>query len=384
MTGLLVQRFRSELIDEWIDGERKEGRLATGALLISIDGHLRYSRAFGRHGGATGAPVTADSRFWIASMTKPITSFAAMMLASRGLLHLAAPVADFIADFGSRGVLGSDGVTVRPDRAVTVLDLMRHTAGVTYGKFGDQTIHRLYQAADVVDYGAPNTVISARIARLPLMNHPGAAFEYGMSTDLLGTIVERISGYPLARVLDDLIFIPLGMRATGFRPSPEQVVQLPGSDVQRALAPPLDRGIVWESGGAGLFSTASDYMKFALMMLGKGALGNERLLAASVFSRMLLPQLPANVTFGAYTHSLGPAAPWPRNGLSFGLGLAVRTRPEPTLPGGIGEFFWPGASGANFWCDPAASMAVVFLNHDSEDRVRHRINLRRAVYAAIR
>lgn len=375
--------IRHELIDQWIDDERAANRLGAGVLSINIGGHARYLRSFGYLDRGGSRPVTEDSRFWIASMTKPVTSLAVMMLVERGVIDLGAPVSRYIKGFGRRGVLDRFGETVPLKREPTILDLMTHMAGLTYGNFGNEHIHRLYQAAGVVDYSFDNAEIARRLADLPLLHQPGTVFEYGMSTDLLGRIVEIASGESLAAALETLIFQPLEMNNTSFHPRPRDVALLPPSDIQRALAPPLNSAVRWQSGGAGLFSTAADYVKFARLLLSGGKRHRLPLLGKKLTAAMLHHQLPAGISFGAYTAALGPAAPWPENGLGFGLGLAVRTSLHPDIPGNIGEFFWPGASGANFWADPATQMVVVSLNHESDERVRHRIGLRKAVYSAL-
>lgn len=383
MNTMAIRKIRHDIIDRWIDDECAAGRLDSGILSINIGGHAKYLRSFGFLDPRGSRPVVEDSRFWIASMTKPVTSVAAMMLAERGRIELDAPVSRYIEGFGQRGVLDRFGETVPLNREPTILDLLTHTSGLTYGKFGNEHIHRLYQGAGVIDYSLDNAQIARRLADLPLLHQPGTVFEYGMSTDLLGRVIELATGETLATAFETMIFQPLGMLCTSFHPRPRDVARVPPSDIQRALAPPLNSAVRWQSGGAGLFSTAADYMKFASLLLNGGAHQRLPLLGKKQVAAMRRHQLPADIRFGAYTASLGPAAPLPENGLGFGLGLAVRTKLHSEIPGQVGEMFWPGASGANFWIDPAMQLIVVFLNHESGQRVRHRLGIRKAVYSAL-
>lgn len=365
-------------IDRWLEEELAAGRLFGGALAVVCGGAPVLRHWFGHRDRAGRAPVTRDSVYWIASMTKPLTSVAALQLVDEGVLSLDAPVAAYLRGFGDAGVLAPDGRTTPSDRPVTVLDLMRHTSGLTYGIFGDDAIHRAYARAQVYDFAAPNRVMAERIAALPLLHQPGTVFEYGMSTDVLAAVIEVAAGRPFEVVVAERVTGPLGMASTGFRPPRDRVVEsAPG------IFPPLSPDQRWCSGGAGLWSTLDDYLAFAMMLRAGGRHGGRRLMSRESFALMTGNQLPDGVGYGAYTGSLDITAPWPRNGLGFGLGLAVRLRAGGDVPGGVGEVFWPGVSGANFWVDPAGDVVVVFMTHSLEHRVRHRRDLRRHVYAEL-
>ncbi|SDD68289.1 CubicO group peptidase, beta-lactamase class C family [Paracoccus isoporae] len=376
-----AQQFDAAPVAAWLDRERQAGRLQAGALEIEVNGHRAHDVSFGHHGrDGTGAAITRDTAFWIASMTKPIVSVAALQLIESGQLSLAAQVRDHIPGFGDAGVLRDDGETDPLYWPVTIADLMRHTSGLTYGAFGDQPIHRRYRDANAFDFTADNREIAIRLRGLPLLHQPGTVFEYGMSTDLLGRVIEVITGDPLDTALQRMVLGPLGMTRTGFLPDPAGRAALPSSPVQQSFAPPLSAGQKWWSGGAGLWSSVADYMRFARMLHAGGALDGVRILDPETVALMRQNHLPPEVAYGEYTETLGITAPWPENGLGFGLGLAVRTRKTAEIPGGVGEFFWPGISGANFWVDPAHELIVVFLTHAPEHRADHRIGLRRAVY----
>jgi CubicO group peptidase (beta-lactamase class C family) len=375
--------FDATLVDRWIETELAAGRLAGGVLEIRHAGETVLARTFGAR-DSEGTPVERDTAYWIASMTKPIVSVAALRLIARGAFDLDDPVDKYMAGFGRHGVLRPDGSCVEAVRPPLVRDLMSHLSGLTYGQFGSDAIHEAYMTAGVYDFASDNARMAERLAALPLLHQPGTVFEYGMSTDVLGRVIEIAAHAPLDEALQALVLEPLGMTDTRFIPSPGRLADLPETPTATALAPPFREGQRWFSGGGGLTSTLPDYLRFADMLLGRGQTGGIRMLQPDTFELMTRNHLPAGVEYGAYTAALGITAPWPANGLGFGLGLAVRTeRRAPVLPGGVGEFLWPGVSGANFWVDPEHSLVVVFLTHAPEQRAQHRLDLRRAVYAGL-
>ena len=276
-----------------------------------------------------------------------------------------------------------DGTTEPVNRSVTIHDLLIHTAGLTYGQFGDGPLHRKYAEAKVYDFSVTNEVMSQRLSAMPLMQQPGTCFEYGMSTDVLGRIVEVVTGDPLDVALRSLVFEPLKMRDTGFVPMRSRVADIPECDIKKKLPPDMDTNPVWCSGGAGLFSTVPDYVRFARLLRGKGSFDGVRLVSSETFDLMLQNHLPPNIRFGEYTGALGITAPWPPNGLGFGLGFAVRLKEVDETPGGVGEYFWPGVSGCNFWIDPRNDLITVFLTHAPDYRTQHRVGLKHAVYAGL-
>lgn len=368
----------------WIAQEIAAQRLRAGALSIRSGAQKPFTLCFGNRSlNGREEPVSADTGFWIASMTKPVVTVAAMRLIEDGTLSLHDKVARFIPGFGEAGVMNGAQATRPLTRPVTLFHLMTHSAGLTYGAFGDDPIHEAYLRRGVYDFGADNAAMAARLARLPLLHQPGEVFEYGMSTDLLGRVIELATGEALGAALCRLVLDPLGMHRTGFIPDPSRTAHLPDSPVCAALAPPVSDAPRWQSGGAGLFSTLRDYTRFADMLHGRGRLEDHRLLQPGTVELMLRDHLPEDVGDGDYTDTLGITAPTPENGLGFGLGMAVRTRRVPDIPGGMGEFLWPGVSGANFWVDPERDLTVVFMTHAPDHRAQHRIDLRRAVYAGL-
>jgi len=317
-------------------------------------------------------------------MTKPVVSVTALQLIERGELSLEDPVSTFVPGFGDAGVLIANGNLEPVDRPPTILDLFTHLTGITYGQFGNGEIHKRYAKADVYNFSSSNTEMAARLAALPLLHQPGTVFEYGMSTDLLGRVIELVMGQDLGDVLKEAVLKPLGMSNTSFVPDQYWLAELPPSTVQAKVAPDFACAPSWHSGGAGLFSTVSDYIRFARMLRGRGTVGDVQILKPETFELMCRQHLPPGVGYGDYTGELGISAPWSENGMSFGLGVAVRVREHESIEGGLGEFFWPGVSGCNFWVDPKNDLIVVFLTHAPLHRTTHRIELRDAIYGGMR
>jgi CubicO group peptidase (beta-lactamase class C family) len=271
---------------------------------------------------------------------------------------------------------------------------MRHTSGFTYGHFGDSLVHRAYRAARMIDDQQDNADMVAKLAQLPLSHQPGTTFEYGMSTDVLGRIVEIVSGMELDRFFAEHLTGPLGMADTGFG--------IPASDGSRLAEPrrgptrdnvpavvPYDpaRPARWLSGGAGLLSTAADYARFSQLLLNGGELGGVRLLARKTVQLMVQNHLPPLLAYGPHTGDLGAAAPLPQLGQGYGLGIGVRCEAGLSpAPGSVGDYYWGGALGPYFWVDPAERLIVVFMLQELnvQIRTRYRPLLRALVYQSLR
>lgn len=376
-------RFNPAAVEMWIASELAANRLVNGVVEIRHAGKCVHTSAFGI-ANSHGEPATRDTVYWIASMTKPIVSVAAMRLIERGDLSLCDPVSNFIPGFGKNGVITSSGDVVPVTRPSTILDLFTHMSGVTYGLFGEGDIHRQYADAQVYDFRSDNVHMAERLAKLPLLHQPGTVFEYGMSTDILGRVIEVLTGLQLDDALKELVLGPLEMNDTAFLPEVEKFADIPASLIRDTVAPLISSEQTWWSGGAGLCSTVANYMRFARMLLNGGSLDSTQILRPETLALMCQDYLPENVGYGTYTAALGITAPWPENGLGFGLGFAVRTEVTEHLPGGIGEVLWPGVSGANFWVDPENDLIVVFLTHAPDHRATHRIELRNAIYAGLK
>ncbi len=346
------------------------------------------------------ALIMRGGNFRIASMTKPMTAVAALILMEQGKLVLLDPVARFLPELSavqvgveSLDAAGERRLTLEPaQRPMTIHDLMRHTAGFTYGQFGDSLVQRAYRAARMIDNQQTNADMVAKLSQLPLAHQPGTTFEYGMSTDVLGRVVEVVAEMPLDRVFREFITRPLGMQDTDFGLRPSEVSRLaePQQEPSAAHGPavvPYDpaRPAQWYSGGGGLLSTAADYAQFAQMLLNEGEYG-VRLLSRKTTRLMLQNHLPDSFGYGPRTADLGMAAPLPQLGQGYGLGVGVRkSLALAPVPGSPGDFYWGGALGPYFWVDPAEELVAVFMLQElnAQRRSRYRSLLRSLVYQAL-
>jgi CubicO group peptidase (beta-lactamase class C family) len=365
-----------------------ERKLMPGAVLaIARGGRVGYAEAFGWRDREAEAPMGLDVIFRIASMTKPIVSVAAMMLAEEGRLEIAAPVASYLPEFAEMTV----GVERRKaQRTMIVQDLMRHTSGLTYADFGDSPVQMIWRDAGLRDENQTNADLAGKLARLPLMFEPGTTWEYSMSTDVLGRVVEVASGLSLGDFVAERIAGPLGMTDTGFAATGARAARVaePQRDAVTGKRPPT-RNVTapgrWQSGGGGAVSTAADYLRFCQMLLNGGELDGVRLLAPKTVAHMTADHLPPDIAYSATTRSrFGALAPVPEMGHGFGLGFAVRTaQGRSPVPGSVGEYFWGGAYGTYFWVDPQEQMIVVLMAAAPEQRLHYRYLTRQLVYGAL-
>jgi CubicO group peptidase (beta-lactamase class C family) len=364
-----------------------ERRLIPGAVLaVARAGHLAYADAFGYRDREAGAAMATDAIFRIASMTKPMTSVAAMMLAEEGSLEIAAPVANYLPEFAELAV-GSE--RRKATRTMTVQDLLRHTSGLTYATFGDSPVQMIWRDADLMNENEPIAKTVEKLGRLPMMSEPGTTWEYSMSTDVLGRVVEVVSGKSLGAFFEERICKPLGMVDTGFAatgPRAERVAE-PQADAKTGERPPMRQVAPGprESGGGGALSTAADYLRFCQMLLNGGELDGVRLLAPKTVALMAANHLPPDVQYGETARPrFGALAPVPEMGHGFGLGFAVRTdQGRSPVPGSVGDFFWGGVHGTYFWIDPREQLIAVFLSMAPEHRLHYRYLSRQLVYAAL-
>ncbi len=359
------------------------GHVPGAVALVARHGKIAYHEAFGLQDPVNGAPMTRDSIFRIYSMTKPIVSVAIMMLWEEGRLLLTDPIGKYIPDLASPqvGVVVDGELTLVPaKRAITVQDLLRHTSGLTYEFRGNTLVHKAYIAARVSRLKQTNADQVATLGSLPLLHQPGAQWEYSRSTDVLGRLVEVISGQTLGAFLSERILTPLGMTDTRF--------SVPEADHGRIAEPfakdpeggmdisllDVKRTALFESGGGGLVGTAIDYAKFSTMLLNNGRLGDVRLLGRKTIELMTsdhLGEVKANPDL------LPP-------GHGFGLGFAVRTSTGMApFPGSLGNFYWSGAAGTSFWVDPAERLYGVLMIQAPVQREHYRLLFRDLVYAAV-
>jgi CubicO group peptidase (beta-lactamase class C family) len=385
-------------LSDLLRADVERGAIPGAVVLVARHGQMAWHEAFGLEDGSRA--MRPGSLFRIAAMTRPIVAAAALALVEEGRLALSDAVALYLPEFAhvQVGVEEGQGAARRlrlqaPHRPMTVLDLLRHTSGLTYGMFGDSLVQRLYREADVMAPDQTNAEMSLKLADLPLQGQPGAVFEYGMSTDVLGRVIEVASGRELDRVVSERITGPLGMADTGFRAAPHA-----GGGLARPRGGPRTppavlfdydpaRPLAWCSGGAGLISTAHDYSRFCQMLLSGGTLGGAQVLLRKSVAAMLADHLPAEIAFGTSTPGLGINAPTPELGQGYGLGVGVRCRDVLAhVPGSVGDFFWGGALGTYFWADPREQLVAVLMlqENDIAVRARYRSLLRHAVYDALR
>jgi CubicO group peptidase (beta-lactamase class C family) len=335
-------------------------RLPGAVLLIVRNGRVAFYDSVGYQDRASQTPMKKGSIFRIASMSKPITTVAAMILAEENKLDVAAPVAQYLPEFRDVKV-GAEGVA--PKRAMTIQDLMRHTSGLTYGIFGNSNVDQMYRKADIFNAKSLDAMVKA-VAALPLLHQPGEFWEYSVSTDVLGRVVEVASGMDLDSFVRERVTGPLKMNDTGFWVQPAAVSRLakPDGEPNAGFADATQKPAVF-SGGGGMLSTALDYARFCQMLLNGGELDGVRLLAPKTIALMTSDQLPATTErHTPVALTLGAFGPVPEMGTSFGLGFAVRVDAgRNPLPGSPGDFSWGGITGTLFWVDPQSKLVAVLM-----------------------
>jgi CubicO group peptidase (beta-lactamase class C family) len=359
------------------------GHIPGAVALIARHGKVAYFESFGRLDPASEAPMGTDAIFRIYSMTKAIVSVAVMILWEEGRLLLSDPIGLYLPALASPKVgivTGSTYTSVDADRPITVQDLLRHTSGLTYEFRGDSPIHKAYAEARVARLKQTNDEQVEALGQLPLLYQPGTKWEYSRSTDVLGCLVEVISGQTLGNFLTDRVLRPLGMTDSGFSvPKSEQgriaepFAKDPegGTDV---VLLDVRRPAVFESGGGGLVATTMDYARFLAMLIGNGRLDRTRLLGRKTIELMTSDHL------GTITGSPDLLPP----GHGFGLGFAVRTSAGMApFPGSVGNYYWGGAAGTTFWVDPTERLFAVLMIQAPVQREHYRVLFRDLVYAAV-
>ncbi|HMC91001.1 MAG TPA: serine hydrolase domain-containing protein [Allosphingosinicella sp.] len=368
-------------------------RLPHAQILIARDGVPVH---FSTQGEARpGEPLRDDSIFRIASMTKPVTSIAYMMLLEQGLTALDQPVEEVVPELKGLGVY-SDGGTKPVARAMTMLDLLRHTSGLTYDFQYRTPVDAAYRAErlEALKAKRPLEDFVATLGRLPLEFSPGEAWNYSVSTDVLGLVVQRLSGEPFDDYLARHIFAPLGMADTGFDVPADKLHRLPEAwwmhpEKGIVVYDPAGEGSDWAkppmlvSGGGGLVSTTADYHRFCRMLLGGGALDGTRLLGRKTLDLMTRNHLPGGADLTQLSRSMFSEAIY--SGQGFGLGFGVNLDPvRAMLPGSAGEYYWGGIFSTYFFIDPVERVSMIFMTQlmpSSTYAVRRQ--LKAMVYAAL-
>jgi CubicO group peptidase (beta-lactamase class C family) len=323
-------------------------------------------------------------------MSKPITSVAAMMLVEEGKLSLGDPVSKYIPAFADVKVAvekpGENGkLVLEPlNRPITIEDLLRHTSGLTYGFYGDSAVRKLYVQADLFNGDFDNAEFAERIAKLPLAEQPGTIWDYGHSTDVLGRVIEVVSGQSLHQFEKARLLDPLGMTETVFyvadaakqpriaEPMPEDRFISPIAGIRDPMTPRR-----WESGGAGMVGTIGDYARFAQMLLNGGTFEGKRYLKPETIALMTSDHI------GPETKIARDQFYFPGEHSGFGLGFAVRTSMPPNTTWPLGEYRWDGVTGTFFFIDPADDMFVIFMVQTPSQRGRIQLALKTLIYEAM-
>ncbi len=376
-----------------IGEEIENGELPGAVVLVARRGKTALFEAIGFRDRAAAAPMTADAIFRIYSMTKPIVSVAAMTLVEDGKMHLAEPISKYLPAFSEMtvAVAGQDPETgaetvdmVAAARPITVQDLLRHTSGLGYAFLGDHPALTAVREAGLASFSLDMTIAeyARELAALPLVWQPGTTWEYGRSSDVLGALVEAVSGRPLDDFVAQRILGPLGMVDSGFSVPPEKHQRI------AAPQPYADTGETDNlidvtvppkmfAGGHGMVATVADYARFCQMMLNGGSLDGARILGPRTVAYIASDHVGESIAKTGTRYLPGP-------GNGFGLGFGVRVAAgEAALPGSVGGYYWGGYAGTYFWIDPVEELVVVWMSQRVRDRQHYRHLLRNLVYQAI-
>jgi CubicO group peptidase (beta-lactamase class C family) len=361
-----------------------KGTIPGVVAMAARHGQIGYFEALGLQAPATGAPMARDTLFRIFSMTKPVVSIGVMQLVEDGRLLLSDPLEKFIPEFAAQkvGVAHGGKLDLVPlQRPITIQDLLRHTSGITYEITGDGPVQKLYQQSPVRSRKIDNAEHARIIASLPLICQPGAEWNYSRSTDILGRVVEVVSGKTLGAFLAERVLTPLRMTQTGFSTA--------AANKGRAAEPfatdpwtgeavrlfDITETPAMESGGGGLVSTAMDYARFCQMLLNGGTLDGERIIGRKTLAFMTSNHLDPTVAIKGTILSPGHG---------FGLGFCVRTHQGlASITGSVGQFYWSGIAGTFFWIDPQEDLFALLLTQGPGQREYFRNLVRNLVYAAL-
>jgi CubicO group peptidase (beta-lactamase class C family) len=374
-------------IEDFINGEVAAGRIPGAIVLIQRHDQPVYFKSFGMRDVEKGTPMTADTIFPIHSVTKTITSVAAMMLVDRGKIALDDPVSKYIPSFAgmkvgveSKDESGKKVLDLVPlRRPVNIEDLLLHTSGITYGFYGEGLVKRAYDGIYLGDFD--NAGFAERIAKLPLAEQPRTLWDYGHSADIVGRVIEVASGQSLYQFEKTNLLDPLGMATTKF------FLTDPAERVRYAQPLARDRHVErnsldltrWESGGGGMVSTVADFARYGQMLLNGGTLDGTTYLSPAIFAAMTSNHIgPRSGVARNYFY-------YPGDGFGFGYGFGVRTDPGhavPPPPGSLGEIKWDGATGVYLVVDPAQDMFFVLMQNSPSGRQHVQVTLKKIIYDA--
>ena len=370
-------------VDAFMEQAVADRRIAGGIVMISHNGRVGFAGTYGLRELESGKPMTRDTIFRIYSMSKAITTAAALTLHEAGKLGLDNPVSNYIPSFANLKVASPDGLRP-PRRPMTVRDLMLHTAGLTYGE-GPEAHAKAFAALKPLE-STNLTEMVERLSRIPLAMDPGTDWTYGVATDVLGRVIEVISGQPLDVFLAETVFTPLQMTDTGFHVPPEKTDRFAANYrhstnglevIDSASEGPYTKPVTLFSGGGGLVSTADDYMRFLTMIEAGGVAGEQRILRSDTVGLMTRNQLPKQ----AFPIHFGDEQ---RYGTGFGLGFSVRTEITSWDPDGrVGEYGWGGAASTHYWCSPDDRLIVVTMEQIMPYQWDTELGTKRIIYDAM-
>jgi CubicO group peptidase (beta-lactamase class C family) len=382
--SLGLSPVRLQRMSDAFKREIDNGTIPGATIMVARKGRIGWFDAVGRQSPAAATPMAHNTIFRIFSMTKPIASVGIMMLVEQGHFLLSDPVAKFIPEFANQkvGVENNGKLDLVPlKRPMTVQDLLRHTSGITYDHTGNGLVQQLYQQSRLRSRKITNAEHASMLASLPLKCQPGDEWNYSRSTDILGRIIEVVSGKSLSAFLTERILAPLQMAETAFHTGEANAGRLaepfstdPWNGDKIQLFNMLEKPVM-ESGGGGLVSTAMDYARFCQMLLNGGVLDGERIIGRKTLQLMASDHLGPDVKVDS------PLMP---PGHGFGLGFAVRTQGGiAPFMGSVGQFFWSGMGGTFFWIDPVEDLFAVFMSQGPGQRMYTRTLARNLVYAAL-
>ena len=383
-----------ERVGDFLRDQIANGKIPGAILLIQQHGKPVYHETFGVQDVVSKAPITDKTIFRLSSLTKAISSVVAMQLIQDGKIKLDDPVSKYIPSFVNMKVgvekKAEDGTRtlelVPLTRPITILDLMRHTSGITYGFYGDSLVRKAYKEANLYAGEFDLAEFAERIAKLPLHNQPGALWQYGHSTDILARIMEIVSGKSLLEIEKEKLLDPLGMTDTGFFVTePERLKRLAqpvpnDSDFRVGRLYRTEVRQKWESASGGMVSTMSDFSRFAQMLANGGTFEGKTYLSPKTF------ELMASDHAGKDSGVARDHYYFPGDGFGMGLGLAVRTDPgnaKPPPPGSLGELKWDGASGCYFVVDRKQDMFFLLMEQTPSERQRVQRTLKQLIYEAM-
>ncbi len=390
-----LSKERLQRISAWIQSDVDKKVVPGAVVMVLRKGKIAYFEAFGYQDREKNIPMKRDSIFRIASMTKPFTSLAIMMLAEEGKIQLPVPVSAYLPEFKNLkvGIEKQDTATGKtelvfetPAREMTVQDLLRHTSGLTYAFTGKTMVKDLYNGAKTLDFDQTNAELVTKLSQIPLQNHPGTTWDYSQSTDVLARIVEVVTGSEFDTFIAERIVKPLKLKDTAFwAEGVERQARIAEPQTPSVLARDVTKKPKWFSGGGGLVSTAQDYARLCLMFLNGGTLDGVRLVSRKTIEHMTSNHVPPGYKSA---NPVQVQIAWPgfslETGQGFGLGFGINSEPERSpLPGSKGSYYWMGILGTYFWVDPKEQLIGILMIQAPAQALPYQYRMRHFAYQAI-